>query len=230
MFTGIVEGTGQVVAVRAVSEGGSRLVVQAGWLSGAGGARPGDSISVDGACLTVVALEGSNTLAFDLSPETLGRTTLGTRHPGEAVNLERALRLSDRLGGHLVLGHVDGIGEVQWVREVPGGREMAVRAPQALLPYLAEKGSVAVDGVSLTVAGLEPEGFRVALVPFTLEHTTLGRARAGRRVHIEVDVVARYVHRLLAAAGHGGGSGVTEAFLEAQGFTLHSFTGGFDAT
>jgi riboflavin synthase len=138
-------------------------------------------------------------LAFDLSSETLSRTSLGGLSPGAPVNLERPLTLLSRLGGHLVQGHVDGVGEVVEVREVPPGREVTIRVPDRLRRYVVEKGSIAVDGVSLTVTGVEDRAFGVALVPFTLAATTLGSVRAGDRVNLEVDVVARYVEGLVEA-------------------------------
>jgi riboflavin synthase len=200
MFTGIVEERGEVVAVD-----GRRLVVRC--RTAREGSEVGASVAVNGVCLTVVDRpEGA--LAFDLSPETLARTSLGRLRAGDPVNLERPVTLLTRLGGHLVQGHVDGVGEVADVRpDGAGGAVLTVRVPEALARYLVEKGSVAVDGVSLTVAGLDGDAFRVALVPHTLRATTLGAARAGDPVNLEVDVIAKYVERLLAGTLPAGGAG-----------------------
>jgi riboflavin synthase len=157
----------------------------------------GASIAVNGTCLTVVD-RGEDHLAFDLSEETLARTSFGRLAAGDPVNLERALTLSTRLGGHLVQGHVDGVGEVLAVRPgSDGGAVVRVSAPASVRRYLVEKGSVCVDGVSLTVAGLDDEAFSVALIPHTLAVTTLGSLEVGDPVNLEVDVIAKYVEALL---------------------------------
>jgi riboflavin synthase len=179
MFTGIVRELGRVA-----SFDGARLVVDAET-----SAEIGDSIAIDGVCLTVVANDGR--LAFDVVPETLSRTTLGELAEGAAVNVEPALRAGDPLGGHIVQGHVDAVGRVRSI-----GEPVWIDAPSEVLRYCAEKGSIAVDGVSLTIAGLDDDGFAVALVPHTLEATTLGRAEPGSPVNLEVDVLAKYVERL----------------------------------
>ncbi len=181
MFTGIVRERGRVVALD-----GSRLVVAASTDAGIG-----DSIAVSGVCLTVVAHE-DGTLAFDVSPETLSRSTLGDLAAGSEVNLEPALRAGDPLGGHIVQGHVDGVGAF---RGDAGGLTW-FDAPPDLLRYCVEKGSITVDGTSLTVAGLDDGGFAVALIPLTLELTTLGTLAPGDPVNLEVDVIAKYVERL----------------------------------
>lgn len=191
MFTGIVEARGRVAAIE-----GGRLAVASDALARDG--TVGESLAVNGVCLTVTSLR-EGTISFDLAEETLGRTTLGSLAPGDPVNLERPLTLLARLGGHLVQGHVDGVGTVAEVRGAGSGAEMTIGAPDGLLRYLVEKGSVAVDGVSLTVAALDGERFTVALVPHTLEATTLGVRREGDRVNLEVDVLAKYVERLLGA-------------------------------
>lgn len=197
MFTGIIEAMGEVAGVERQPEG-ARLRVRAGPLLD--GARIGESIAVNGVCLTIAALGGQEFTA-DLAAETLRRTTLGTLQPGDAVNLERPVRPEQRLGGHIVQGHVDGAGTIRVVRPEGEGIWMEIEPPPALLPYIAEKGSIAVDGVSLTVAGLPGgERFSVALVPHTLAVTTLGRRRTGDRVNIEVDILAKYVERLLEGA------------------------------
>jgi riboflavin synthase len=192
MFTGIVEELGSVG-----SFAGGRLVVD-----GAGRPGIGESIAVNGTCLTVVeAVDG--TVVFDVSPETLDRTSLRRLQPGDRVNLERPLTLLARLGGHLVQGHVDGVGEVVDLRSEPdGGVRIGVRIPRALLRYVVEKGSIALDGVSLTVAAVDADRIEVALIPHTLAVTTFGEARPGDPVNVEVDVLAKYVtsavERLLA--------------------------------
>jgi riboflavin synthase len=196
MFTGIVEGTGTVAALAvAAGGGGARLEVEAPFL--AGDLRPGESVAVNGCCLTV-AEPTAGGFAADLVAETLRRTALGGLAAGDAVNLERPLALGGRLGGHLVQGHVDGVARVLDRQPVGDGEEVRVELPPDLERYVVEKGSIAVDGVSLTVAGVGPGWFAVALVPHTLEVTTLGRRRPGDPVQLEVDVVAKYVERLVA--------------------------------
>src|SRR5439155_7427658 len=161
----------------------------------------GASIAVNGVCLTVVE-RGREDLSFDLSEETLRRSDLGRLAPGRPVNLERPVTLATRLGGHLVQGHVDGVGEVVGVEADPtGGAWLTIRPPAELLRYLVEKGSVSVDGVSLTVAGLDGDAFSVALIPHTLAVTTLGTTRMGESMNLEVDVLAKYVERLLTSTG-----------------------------
>jgi riboflavin synthase len=156
----------------------------------------GDSVAVNGVCLTAVEV-GEGSFRADVMAETLRRSSLGPLAEGDEVNLELPLRAGDRLGGHVVQGHVDGLGEVEDVRDDGFARVVRVGAPPELLRYVVEKGSIAVDGVSLTVAGVDERGFSVALVPETLERTTLGGAAAGRRVNLEVDVLAKYVEKLV---------------------------------
>jgi riboflavin synthase len=200
MFTGIVEERG---VVKGVNEG--RLVVAA--RNVLEDSAPGSSVSVNGVCLTVVSVSGSpdgeagGTLAFDVSQETLARTSLAELSPGDPVNLERPVTLLSRLGGHLVQGHVDGVGTVRTVVDAEPGKVMEIELPQGLARYVASKGSIAVDGVSLTVTRADDGRFGVALVPFTLEATTLGVRRAGDRVNLEVDVMAKYVEGLLRERG-----------------------------
>jgi riboflavin synthase len=194
MFTGIVEERG---AVREV--GAHRLVVGCAVvpLDSAIGA----SVAVNGVCLTVVANDGA-TLAFDLSQETLARTDLGRLGVGDPVNLERPVSLAARLGGHLVQGHVDGVGEILAVEpDETGGAWLRIRVPEPLRRYTVEKGSVTVDGVSLTVASLHDDGITIALIPHTLAVTTLGASSPGDPVNLEVDVIARYVERLMEGYG-----------------------------
>jgi riboflavin synthase len=181
VFTGIVRELGRVVAFD-----GSRLVVAAPQTS----AELGDSVAIDGVCLTVVKHEGKE-LAFDVVGETLERTTLGALTAGEPVNVEPALRAGDPLGGHMMQGHVDGVGRVRRI-----GEPVWIDAPEDVLRYCVEKGSIAVDGVSLTIAALDDAGFAVALVPHTLAVTTLGAAEPGSAVNLEVDVLAKYIERL----------------------------------
>lgn len=190
MFTGIVEEIGRVERF----DGGRLRIAAHTVLQAQDGAavKLGDSIAVSGCCLTLVA-QGDGWWEADVSEETLARTSLRTIAPGSTVNLERAVRLADRLGGHLVQGHVDGVGEV--VHPVP---DLQVRIPTNLLRYVVEKGSITVDGVSLTVVRPLADGFTVAIIPHTADVTTLGGKQPGDLVNIEVDVLAKYVERLLA--------------------------------
>ena len=193
MFTGIVEATGRVT--RSEPRGGDlRLGVVAPGFD-ASDIALGDSIAVSGCCLTVVAHEG-DTLAFDISNESLTLTTLGALGVGDRVNLEKALRLSDRLGGHLVSGHVDGIGRIVSIEPDARSQRWTIEAPPALARYVAAKGSICVDGVSLTVNTVEGARFGVNLIPHTVEQTTFGDRRVGDRVNLEIDMLARYVERL----------------------------------
>jgi riboflavin synthase len=189
MFTGLVREVGTVASMQ-----GGRLVIEAP--ETAPGAQLGDSVAIDGVCLTVVARVDS-TLSFDAVPETLSRTALGTLDQGSRVNLEPALRAGDALGGHYVQGHVDGVGSVASVEPEGEGRRVRFRAPAELLKYIVEKGSIAVQGTSLTVAAVDDTGFEVALIPHTLEATTLGQLQPDQRVNLEADVLAKYVEKLL---------------------------------
>src|SRR5262245_10842340 len=194
MFTGIVEELG---AVRALD--GGRLVVRCPLV--ATDSPIGASVAVNGTCLTVVE-RTDETLAFDLSGETLDRTGLGSVRAGATVNLERPVTLAARLGGHLVQGHVDGVGRVASIDRGPdGGATLAVRIPEELEPLVVQKGSIAIDGVSLTVAGLHGSEVRIALIPHTLAATTLGAAAVGDPVNIEVDMIGRYVAHLMERSG-----------------------------
>ena len=194
MFTGLVEEIGTVAALD-VRPDGARLRVSATRV--VDGLALGDSVAVDGACLTVVAVHDDG-FEIDAVTETLRRTALGDRTVGDPVNLERALRAGDRLGGHLVQGHVDGTGRISSVTDAGTGSRIGVTAPPEILRYVVEKGSITLDGVSLTVAARQHEGFAVALIPHTLGETTLGRMIPGRRVNLEVDLVAKYVEALVA--------------------------------
>jgi riboflavin synthase len=193
MFTGLVQDLGTVAAVDATGDG-ARLRLRTRL---AREVREGDSIAVNGVCLTATRVDGDG-LSADVMQETLRRSSLGEAREGRHVNLELPLRASDRLGGHVVQGHVDGVGSVAAVREDGFARIVTVRAPPELLRYVVEKGSIAVDGVSLTVARLDDDGFDVSLIPETLERTTLGAAAPGDPVNLEVDVLAKYVERLVA--------------------------------
>lgn len=191
MFTGIVRELGTVAAFD-----GSRLVVTAPRT--AASSAVGDSVSVAGVCLTVVEHENGR-LAFDVVPETLERTALARLEPGAAVNVEPSLRVGDPLGGHVVQGHVDAVGRVRAIAPEGESRRVWVDAPETVVRYCLEKGSMAVDGVSLTVAALDDDGFEVALIPHTLAVTTLGRLEPGDEVNLEADVLAKVVERLVAA-------------------------------
>jgi len=193
MFSGIVAAIGQIRSVKPLGQG-VRLQVETGdWdLSDV---ILGDSIACNGVCLTVVEI-GVQRLDFDVSAETLS-VTVGLAEPG-AINLEKALRLQDRLGGHLVTGHVDGVAEVQRFVQIDESHELVIRAPRALAGYIARKGSVTIDGVSLTVNKVEGQDFWMNLIPHTVAVTTLKRLHAGAKVNLEVDLIARYMERMLS--------------------------------
>lgn len=193
MFSGIVAAIGRIQQVSPL-EDGVRLTVDVGSLD-LSDVQLGDSIANNGVCLTVIARAG-NCVDFDVSRETLN-CTVGLAEPGE-VNLEKALRLSDRLGGHLVTGHVDGIGVVQKFEPIGESHELVIRAPAALAGYIAKKGSVTIDGVSLTVNRVDGRDFSINLIPHTVQVTTLKRLAAGSSVNLEIDLIARYMERMLA--------------------------------
>jgi riboflavin synthase len=190
MFTGIVEACGEVRAC-----GAGRLEIGTEL---AESFRPGDSVAVDGACLTVT-LAGQVSFGADVMPETLQRTTLAALRPGDAVNLERSLRAGDGIGGHIVTGHVDATGAITVLREDGNARWATITMPDAIARLVAEKGSVAVAGISLTVVDVFESAFTVSLIPHTLQHTTAGAWRPGTQVNLEADVLARYVQRALRA-------------------------------
>ncbi len=193
MFTGIVEELGIVKQIQHGAQTGGLAIGASQVLSDS---KVGDSIAVDGVCLTITrATQGRFTL--DVSAETLRRTTLGSLKPGDAVNLERPLRLNDRLGGHLVLGHVDEVGIISGWQDEGTSSLMRVSISAEVMRYVAYKGSICVDGVSLTIANLLDKGFEVALIPHTKQVTTLGRKQVGAHVNIEVDLLGRYIERLL---------------------------------
>jgi riboflavin synthase len=194
VFTGIVRELGTVVEVEEAA-GGRALVVSAP--ETAGRTKLGDSVAVDGVCLTATRVEGGS-IAFHAVPETIVRSTLGELEVNDPVNVEPALRAGEELGGHYVQGHVDAVGRIQSVEAEGEGLRVFVEAPDDVLRFCVEKGSITVDGVSLTVAELAADAFAVALVPHTLEGTTLSELRPRQRVNLEVDVLAKYVERLLA--------------------------------
>lgn len=199
MFTGLIEGVGRVAALE--PRGGDvRLRIDVGSLPFADVAL-GESIAVSGVCLTVIEFD-ADSFAADASTETLGLTTLGGMVVGQAVNLERAMRPTDRLGGHLVSGHVDGVGRVLSIHDDARAQRWRFAAPASLSKYIATKGSICVDGVSLTVNAVDGEGFDVALIPHTVSHTAFSTTRVGDPVNLEIDLVARYVERLLSAREH----------------------------
>jgi len=218
MFTGIIEAVGTIVAME--SKGSDVSVrVRSGKLD-LRDVKLGDSIATNGVCLTVVQLPGDGYIA-DVSGETIARTGFADYQAGQRVNLEKALMPTSRLGGHLVSGHVDGVGKI--VAEKPLGRAMEywVEAPRELARYIAEKGSITVDGISLTVNSVEGARFRLTIVPHTSGETTVGEWKVGSRVNLEVDVIARYLERLVLgdkAADMAPASGVTMAMLAENGF------------
>lgn len=195
MFSGIVADVGTITRAEDRA-GGLRLVIGTGTL-GLEDVQLGDSIAVNGVCLTVVKMEGK-AFTVDVSRETLN-CTVGLDSQGARVNLEKALRLSDRLGGHLVSGHVDGVGEVASFTDLGESWRLVARAPQALAKYIAAKGSITINGVSLTVNRVAGTEFEVNLIPHTLAMTTLGELRAGAKVNLEIDLIARYVERMMTA-------------------------------
>lgn len=193
MFTGLVEEVGRIERIEPRDEG-RRLWIRASRVLA--DAHTGDSLALDGCCLTAVVVEPER-FAVDAVPETLARTTLGRCSAGDGVHLERALRLDARLGGHLMQGHVDGIGHVASVKPEGEGRRVTIEVPESLRRFVAEKGSIAVDGVSLTVAAVTPTGCELALIPHTLDVTLCAEWQTGRAVNLEVDLIARYLARLL---------------------------------
>lgn len=220
MFTGLIEGTGTLLRTERCGPD-ARMTIRAGF--------PvdrfvlGESVSVDGACLTVVEFKGSLFTA-DVSAETLDHTTLGRKQPGSRLNLERALRLGDRLGGHLVTGHVDGV--VTLAGRASEGRSLRLffDAPPALLRHLVEKGSVAINGVSLTVNGVSQRGFDVNIVPHTALETTLGDMRAGEEANVETDLIGKYVAKLVGAQTGVAGKGHSEDRIDIDFLKKHGFT------
>jgi riboflavin synthase len=230
MFTGLIEEIGSVLRLTRRGEGAHLFIRARRVLEGT---RVGDSIAVSGACLTVVSL-GEGSFAVDCMPETLTRSTIGALRPGDPVNLERALALGDRLGGHLVLGHLDAVGEVLAVTPHGVASDLRISLPPEMRGYVAPKGSVAVDGISLTVTDVTANEFGLGIIPHTLRETTLQAVKPGRLVNLEADVLARYVRQALLAemapapdgeqvsprgdARGGRAVGVTEETLRTSGF------------
>lgn len=199
MFTGIIEGRGVIRSLPA-SGGNGRIAVETEF--DIGDSREGDSIAVNGACLTLVTIENRGFEA-DVAPETLTKTTLGSLRSGETVNLERALRLSDRLGGHLVTGHIDGTGIIRDRRRADNAVIVSFAVDPVLSAYMVSKGSVAIDGISLTVNNCGQDYLEVSVIPHTAEMTTIGRKRRGESVNVETDIIAKYVKHFLTAASTG---------------------------
>jgi riboflavin synthase len=214
MFTGLIRHVGKVEKV-AQTPAGRRLTIELGPL--AEGLGLGDSVAVNGACLSAVEIAGA-VASFDVIRETLARTTLGALAAGSRVNLERALAASDALEGHLVQGHVDGQATVRRIDRTAGGYEIEFDAGSDLLGQMVPKGSVAIDGVSLTLASVGRAGFTVALIPATLADTTLGGLGPGSAVNVETDVIGKYVLKYLSQLGSGSGGGVTIEKLMREGF------------
>ena len=215
MFTGLIQ---EIGTVRALVPHGEGYALTVEMPRTAPDAALGDSIAINGACLTVTAVDGAR-VSMDAVAETIRRTTLGDMQPGARVNVEASLRVGDKMGGHWVLGHVDGMGRVTRVTPEPPGVLITVSAPEELMQFVVDKGSVAIDGISLTIAAWTADGVTVSVIPTTLAETTLGTLRAGTAVNLEMDLIGKYVHRYLG----GGrppteGHGLTLEQLRAHGF------------
>lgn len=213
MFTGIVEAVGRVAAVRRSGGGMSVGVDTEGAVPDP---RIGESVAVNGVCLTVTGSSGG-VLTFDVSEETIGRSTFGGVRPGDVVNIERAMRMGDRLGGHMVSGHVDAMGKVTKVSPSGEGFELEVAIPEEGMKYVIEKGSIAIDGISLTVASKHERSITIAIIPHTWRATTLGRKNSGSTVNIEYDMIAKYVENFVKPENTSRG-GLDEGFLRGAGF------------
>ncbi|HEX9861466.1 MAG TPA: riboflavin synthase [Nitrospirota bacterium] len=217
MFTGIVEELG---TVRSVSKGAKSAVLKITASTVVSDVKQGDSICVNGVCLTVAGFTGAG-FSADVMAETLRRSNLGELGAGDRVNLERALRLSDRLGGHIVSGHIDGVGSIRSIVNEDIANVFTVDAPADVMRYIINKGSIAIDGISLTVVDHTEDAFRVSIIPHTAAQTTLGFKKAGSKVNLEPDVIAKYVERLFPGGGGPGGQGkpgMTMGFLAEHGF------------
>jgi len=211
MFTGLIERTGKILRVRPLARGKKLLIDPGDKFELA----LGDSVALDGACFTVVSREG-NYFEVELSSESLEKTTFAQKQPGNKVNLERPLKLSDRLGGHLVLGHVDGVGKIITVRKSGEFLEMEIDAPAEVARLLVEKGSVAVDGISLTANALSGSAFSITLIPETLKRTSIGSKKIGESVNLEADIIGKYVARLLSKGAKP--QGLTWEKLREEGY------------
>jgi riboflavin synthase len=205
MFTGIIEEMGVIKAVTKIAQGSGLTILAKTVLEGL---TIGDSVTVNGACLTVVSFDTAQ-FRVDLSPETVKVTTLGALRAGDPVNLERAMRLNDRLGGHLVAGHVDGAGTIRARVQDADALQLLIEAPREVLRYCVAKGAITVDGISLTVNEVTERGFRVTIIPHTAKVTTLGAKRVGDAVNLEADLIGKYVERLLQERAGGGQSDIT---------------------
>ncbi|MHC4943495.1 MAG: riboflavin synthase [Planctomycetota bacterium] len=212
MFTGIIQKVGVLESI--ISQGErARLRVRTGAM--AGEVEIGDSVSISGVCLTAVEIQGE-VVAFDVVKTTMSRTRLGALTSGDPVNLELALQLSDRLGGHLISGHIDGVGKIRNIDKKPEEWRFSIDAPEEVTANMIERGSVALDGISLTVAAMRPGGFEVAIIPHTLENTTMARASAGDPVNLECDMIGKWVARYME--GLQPGRGITYDKLRDEGF------------
>lgn len=214
MFTGIIEELGTVQSLQRGSNS-SRISIQADRVLS--DVKLGDSIAINGVCLTVTAFDRTH-FSADMMAETLGRTNLGELGHGHKVNLERAVRLADRLGGHLVQGHVDGVGTLVEERVVDIARVLRIQAPPEILKYTVAKGSIAIDGISLTVMEVYPDSFTVSIIPHTAAITTLGFKKPGATVNLEADIIGRYVERLLGWSDQRAASKLSPDFLAEHGF------------
>ncbi len=217
MFTGIIEGLGTVSGIHSAGQG-KRLSITSDFPLDQSGI--GDSISVSGACLTAVAIEGKR-FEVDLSPETIATTTFGRVNVGDQLNLERAMRLSDRIDGHLVSGHIDGTGVIRNNKMTGNAMIVTIDIPKSLLHYMIKKGSVAVDGISLTINSCDKEGIEVTIIPHTGRNTTIGFKKRGDPVNIETDMIGKYVERFVAVGPDGDGrkqAGLDMNFLAKTGF------------
>lgn len=211
MFTGIIAALGEITALQ--PKGGDlKLVINAGKLD-CGDVKLGDSIAINGVCLTVVDMDNQQ-LSFDVSQETITRSSLAQLKTGSQVNLEKALAVGERLGGHLVSGHVDGLGQIDSIKEVARSWQIAVNVPSELQRYIAEKGSICIDGASLTVNKVTAKGFEVNIIPHTLQETIIKDYKVSSKVNLEVDLIARYLERLLPAQE----SKLTPDFLKQHGY------------
>ncbi len=213
MFTGIIEDKGKVLKVDYQGEM-KRLTLEVPF--DLTEVQLGDSISINGVCLTVVGKRGK-TILVDLSPESLQKTTLSRVKEGDKVNLERALRLSDRLGGHILTGHIDGVGKITERRKEGNFLHLKIRIPSSVNPYVVQKGSIAIDGISLTVNESHEDWIRLTLIPYTLEKTTLMQKRVGDEVNVEADILGKYVKKVLSQ-GRGTSKGIDLSFLKEHGF------------